>query len=710
MRRTSSEIVAEFLPVLLVMALLGGSWLAIVALYRHAPITSETTEPGRPATTPPTTRDTIAVVRDHDEEPDENAPEMPVETRPDPTIEILANVSKQREAERQATETAARRASALTEARSRIVARTGTLQRRQLIVDGQLAALKTHGRRLEVQVDALARLRDVLVEERDDLGQQLAQARSRDGYAVLPYKGPNGTWRRPIPIECANGTATIQPDGPSFSLMDLSLGFGRATPLAAVVQRYCLHLSEGESPDGAPVVPYLLFIVRPDGIRPYYEARSQIEPLGIAFGYELVEQDEEIEFPDLDDLAEWSEMAPLRSPFAQGTPTLEDFLPSDHAGSNTDTTSPVWKRSEEPLTSTGSRDGTGSESEWKASRGLAFNPAPSRPPVLGGHVPNGSAENVLGNPRPPGRGPIALSDRNSSLSAGGSESNAQNTGTRPGLTNANQGNRGRLDEGQPSGFHGMAAESARSRNEGGVPATAGLTAPNRATGSGNLLAGTSIPREAPWPPVSRSLTARGSGLESAPRVPERGPTGALRPEASRTGSGEAPSQPGLAAGHQNRNANGTSRSVSDHPALGAPRSNSIVGSGAEDNALLGGPGGRGGSGLAGFRNVPEPVLDLVVVCRADGALIQPGGYRLKTAKLEDGEVVSTLRGIVQHRQKLRPDVRYRPRIKFLVEPGGTAAYWEARRQTALAGLGWPIWLEVAEGSAPTRLLDPEILR
>ena len=63
------------------------------------------------------------------------------------------------------------------------------------------------------------------------------------------------------------------------------------------------------SPDGALIVPYVLFIVRPDGIRPYYEARAQLEQSGITFGYELVEQDWKIDYPDLRDVEEWYDAA-----------------------------------------------------------------------------------------------------------------------------------------------------------------------------------------------------------------------------------------------------------------------------------------------------------------------------------------------------------------------------------------------------------------
>ena len=69
-----------------------------------------------------------------------------------------------------------------------------------------------------------------------------------------------------------------------------------------------------DSPDGAPVVPYFVFLVRPDGIRPYYEARARLEPLGIAFGYELIEQDLKVDVPDFDNLAAWDGTIPLEEP------------------------------------------------------------------------------------------------------------------------------------------------------------------------------------------------------------------------------------------------------------------------------------------------------------------------------------------------------------------------------------------------------------
>jgi len=88
--------------------------------------------------------------------------------------------------------------------------------------------------------------------------------------------------------------------------MELSSGFGPASnPFVATVAREAIRIQGSHSPDGQAVVPYIFFLVRPDGIRAYYEARGRLEPLGITFGYELADQDWEVEFPNLDDVKTW---------------------------------------------------------------------------------------------------------------------------------------------------------------------------------------------------------------------------------------------------------------------------------------------------------------------------------------------------------------------------------------------------------------------
>ena len=53
-------------------------------------------------------------------------------------------------------------------------------------------------------------------------------------------------------------------------------------------------------------------MIRPDGVRAYYEARGQLERLGIAFGYELVGDDLAIDYPSANDPMHWSDGEPAQ--------------------------------------------------------------------------------------------------------------------------------------------------------------------------------------------------------------------------------------------------------------------------------------------------------------------------------------------------------------------------------------------------------------
>ena len=143
----------------------------------------------------------------------------------------------------------------------------------------------------------------------------LSKASRRSGYAVLPYKGANGTWRRPIVVECVGGGVMLQPQGLKFTSMELSPYLHpRSSPFVRAIAAELLHIQSADTPDGVPAVPYLVFLVRPNGIRPYYEARTRLEPLGMAFGYELIDQDLVVDIPNFDNLTTWDGSVPLDMP------------------------------------------------------------------------------------------------------------------------------------------------------------------------------------------------------------------------------------------------------------------------------------------------------------------------------------------------------------------------------------------------------------
>ncbi len=299
---TAVRIGAELIPVLLVLGCLGGSLALIIAAHQRQTdavrerasavvLTPPKRQPPKPLPTP--------------------APPPPPEPEPpeDPTKPIVAAYAAQADEQRLEAARSDAKVVVLEAARLRAEAEIRRWRQRERLVRDQADRLEAEASRLETEADSLARLRDVLAHRRDQEKADLVQARSRarDAFAVLPYRGEHGTWRRPIALECRNGLVKIQPNGPTFSILEIAGdGFSpRSNSLVAAVSREFGKAKRDVSPDGGTVVPYILFIIRPDGIRPYYEARSRLERLGIAFGYELVGQDVTLDFPDLDDPTEW---------------------------------------------------------------------------------------------------------------------------------------------------------------------------------------------------------------------------------------------------------------------------------------------------------------------------------------------------------------------------------------------------------------------
>ena len=103
-------------------------------------------------------------------------------------------------------------------------------------------------------------------------------------------------------------------------------------------------------------------------------------------------------------------------------------------------------------------------------------------------------------------------------------------------------------------------------------------------------------------------------------------------------------------------------------------------------------------------NSIEVPFEIVVVCRPEGVVIHPGGYLMTSKSLETGKkdniVVRELLAVAQRRAESDPTIRPQPRVKFLVENGGSESFWAARRQILFSGLGWPMSLQVAGGQDP----------
>jgi ElaB/YqjD/DUF883 family membrane-anchored ribosome-binding protein len=144
----------------------------------------------------------------------------------------------------------------------------------------------------------LARLKSRI----EQLQRQLAETRKKvadadPSYAIVPYHGPNQTRRRPIYIECRRDAIVLEPEGIVLTAADFEGPLGPGNPLAAGVRAAEQYLGRSTSiKQQDEAQPYPLLLVRPDGINSYYVARAALKSWGSDFGYELIEQDWQLEY------------------------------------------------------------------------------------------------------------------------------------------------------------------------------------------------------------------------------------------------------------------------------------------------------------------------------------------------------------------------------------------------------------------------------
>ena len=187
----------------------------------------------------------------------------------------------------------------------------------------QLAGIEDNSRTLAAELKDLQKLREDLldrkavaattIDELRELEAELATAREsldearqeRDSnppaYAVVPYEGSSGTHRRPLFIECSLDGVFLQPEGIRLNPEDFEGPAGPGNPLASGLRAAREYLArQSVSADDPGLRPYPLLLVRPSGVMAYYAARDAIASWGSDFGYQLIEEDWRLAFPEKD--------------------------------------------------------------------------------------------------------------------------------------------------------------------------------------------------------------------------------------------------------------------------------------------------------------------------------------------------------------------------------------------------------------------------
>lgn len=154
---------------------------------------------------------------------------------------------------------------------------------------------------LQEKIDALDAEIKRLQEETKKLREKNAD--SKRSYAILPYQGKKGVFRRPIYVECNENGVFLQPEGVPFLSTDFLLARYPGNPFDAglrAASRRFVELNGAKTAKGETVEPYPLLIIRPGGANRYYSAVAALASWGGDFGYEFVADDQEIAYPEPD--------------------------------------------------------------------------------------------------------------------------------------------------------------------------------------------------------------------------------------------------------------------------------------------------------------------------------------------------------------------------------------------------------------------------
>ena len=134
-----------------------------------------------------------------------------------------------------------------------------------------------------------------LADKRDKL------AATKPVFAIIPdSKGGNGTFRRPIFVECDARGVTLQPYQITLLPKDFPKTMGVGNPLDVgllMVRDYWNQMDPNQKQGQA----YPLLVVRPTGSKSFAAARKAMKSWVDEFGYELVASDIQIKYPEVDE-------------------------------------------------------------------------------------------------------------------------------------------------------------------------------------------------------------------------------------------------------------------------------------------------------------------------------------------------------------------------------------------------------------------------
>jgi hypothetical protein len=563
----------------------------------------------------------------------------------------------------------------------------------------------------------LARLTAELVKLEQTVAdlKSLRQKQQRT-YSLVPYRGRRGDNRRPIYVECTASSLIFHPDRWTLPATDS----GGSAILAEVERR----IRRQQSADGDATekqTPYLLLLVRPDGIMAYYRILQSLRGLQLDFGYEFVEPDWVLSFPENESAA--------------GT---QPWIATDSSGDD----SPSRRRNRSARSLGGALASGASIGPGDGDSGASDRPGDPGSP--GSDHPN-DRWSLSGLSRKPGDG-TSLDAPNGILEGPGNGGmlgrGEPRNGAIGGLPADSVGNRSIGPWRQSTPHDGALPGPLLPGGLGGIPETAGsggaifgsrsgpsgmshatgLGAESSIIGSGSFSQDPSRSRESPEQAEAvRSLTTSATDSRGASKSNVPGSPFAKNDPGSRAqSSGNLDPVPGRSASANGGNSN----SIAQPTATDAPSVPSLIPNvGATPPESSGRPGQKqgmsgneqdseerepqlpGSSGLSQLgsaqdkKSRPAPPVhrfvkrdwNIFVECSADQVVIYPGESKIPTSSLGGAKgTLPLLRAIEQmiaRRQAMMasavaPKDSGSLQIRFLVRPDGLRTYFLAYPELA----------------------------
>ena len=203
------------------------------------------------------------------------------------------------------------------EERARLVAQRQQLQKGAA---QRVAAMQDELQKLEVKLGTMtgqltaSAVGTGTAKERIELETQIRELKRRlrasqqsqagdNRFEVVPFDPISGTSRRPILIECTAEGLRFIPENVTITRGDLAGFTPKVNPLivgASALINYWTSWNLRQENPGREPEPYVLLLVRPNGTIAYYVAMEMLRDLKQPHGYELLEEDTELQLPPVD--------------------------------------------------------------------------------------------------------------------------------------------------------------------------------------------------------------------------------------------------------------------------------------------------------------------------------------------------------------------------------------------------------------------------